>query len=84
MKNRLNQTSSLKKLEHPLSLSLISHPMVAGISIGLFLGKQAGVVLFSHFEYQNLMNLFVILGSTLSGIMGYLVLWYSTKKLKHT
>ncbi len=31
-----------------LSLSSIMHPIAAGISIGLFLGKQAGVMLFSY------------------------------------
>lgn len=146
LKNRSNQTSPLKKLEHhlhpwvtffilpvfaffnagvplkDLSLSSISHPIAAGIAIGLFLGKQAGVMLFSYFairlkichlpaqtsiaqfygmaiitgigftmslfigalsfseiEYQNVMKLGVIVGSTLSGILGYLVLLYSTR-----
>lgn len=106
-----------------LSLSSIFHPIAAGIAIGLFLGKQAGVMLFSFFsiklkicrlpaqtsllqfygiavvtgigftmslfignlsfsqiEYQNTMKLGVITGSTLSGIIGYLILLYSTRK----
>lgn len=105
-----------------LSLSSMSHPIAAGIAIGLFLGKQAGVMLFSYFamklkvchlpphtsllqfygmaivtgigftmslfigtlsfsqpEYQNVMKLGVIAGSTLSGVLGYLVLLYSTR-----
>jgi NhaA family Na+:H+ antiporter len=105
-----------------ISLSSMSHPIAAGIAIGLFLGKQAGVMLFSYFamklkvchlppqtsllqfygmaivtgigftmslfigalsfsqaEYQNVMKLGVIAGSTLSGILGYLVLLYSTR-----
>lgn len=106
-----------------LSLSSLSHPIAAGIAIGLFLGKQAGVMLFSYCavklkicnlpvhtsllqfygmaivtgigftmslfigalsfsqaEYQNVMKLGVVAGSTLSGILGYLVLLYSTRK----
>ncbi len=105
-----------------LSLSSLSHPIAAGIAIGLFLGKQAGVMLFSYCavklkicnlpvhtsllqfygmaivtgigftmslfigalsfsqaEYQNVMKLGVVAGSTLSGILGYLVLLYSTR-----
>ena len=104
-----------------LSLSSMSHPIAVGITIGLFLGKQAGVMLFSYFamklkichlpahtsflqfygmaivtgigftmslfigtlsfaqaEHQNIMKLGVITGSTISAILGYLVLLYST------
>ncbi len=105
-----------------LSLTSISHPVAAGIALGLFLGKQAGVMLFSYvairiklcclpnqtsffqwygmaiitgigftmslfigalsfseIEYQNVMRLGVIAGSTLSAIVGYLVLLYATQ-----
>lgn len=105
-----------------LPLSSMSHPIAAGITIGLFFGKQLGVMLFSYFamklricnlpsqtsllqfygmaivtgigftmslfigalsfsqiEYQNVMKLGVVAGSTLSGILGYCVLLYSTR-----
>lgn len=109
------------------SLSSMMHPISAGIAIGLFLGKQLGVMLFSYIairlkichlpdqtsffqfygmaiitgigftmslfigalsfseiEYQNVMKFGVLSGSTLSGIMGYLVLLYSTRKQEHS
>ena len=105
-----------------LSLDSISHPIASGVAIGLFFGKQLGVMLFSYFamklkicslpahtsllqfygmaiitgigftmslfigalsfsqpEYQNVMKLGVVTGSTLSGILGYFVLFYSTR-----
>lgn len=106
-----------------LSISAILHPIAAGIAIGLFIGKQLGVMLFSYcaikckicilphhtswyqfygmavvtgvgftmslfigglsfsqHEYQNLMKLGVVSGSTLSGIIGYMLLLYSCRR----
>jgi NhaA family Na+:H+ antiporter len=46
-----------------------------GFTMSLFIGALS----FSLAEYQNVMKLGVIAGSTLSGILGYLVLLYSTR-----
>ena len=103
------------------SLTMIFHPITIAIGLGLFLGKQLGVMLFSFSaiklklcvlpahtnwmqfygmalltgigftmslfigslsfsasEYQNFMKLGIVLGSGLSGIFAYVVLWYGS------
>lgn len=55
-----------------ISLDQLVTPVPLGIMLGLFLGKQAGVFLFSSAAIR--LKLAILLGSLLSGIAGYLVL----------
>jgi NhaA family Na+:H+ antiporter len=106
-----------------LSFSMLTHPVTLGITIGLFMGKQMGVMLFSAIgiqcqwcrlpkdvtwlqfygmalttgigftmsifigtlafsqaDHQTSVRLGVIMGSLLSGMVGYSVLSYSISK----
>ncbi len=64
----------------PAQTSLLQFYGMAIITgIGFTMSLFIGALSFPEIEYQNVMKLGVIAGSTLSGILGYLVLLYATR-----